>query len=343
MIAPRLAIWLGWRALPVWVWLLFLAWIALVQRHATPPDFGTTNSELVSAWTDIAARAEAWNLALLLLCAGFAVHAGGLIPRWRNRDWDWLGPRPCSPWRLVLSACVGLAAAALLWTLSAALCIETLLDRDQPGFTPVGVLDASQTRWIEDAPVLMPLAAHSEPTQLALAFRATRGAPFVRVEARLRSPTQQWSAAYSTVLSTRGTLRVPLAAMEPGWQLELRCSTEAAGALWVSGDSYVLAERPSSRAISVRMAWQVGLWLVLLISLGLALGAWMRAPIAWALLASGLLAAWTQEHRWLSLRCLREGWIPPLPSLATCAWLGLVVVGLLWIAALGLSRTRRAR
>jgi hypothetical protein len=104
-----------------------------------------------------------------------------------------------------------------------------------------------------------------------------------------------------------------------------------------------LAERPSARAISVRMAVQLCLWLLVWNALALALGAWMRAPFAWALLASGLLAAWTQEHQLLSLRCLREGWIPPLPSLTAGAWLGLMLVGSLWLAALGLSRTRRER
>jgi hypothetical protein len=357
--SPRLVRLTLRRALPPGLAVIAVALAAAFLSASWEPD--ALELEALAGATDprVAAGALAreglWTALLVTLAPFLLVRAATTLPGWRRGEVDWLLAAARRRGALVLSAYLGLLAAAGLLLLFIATAAEASAGPAPAGHalaarfaTPALVVDDGQplVRVVDPG-----RAAPGGTLRVRMVLAGGGRAAGLRVALRSRGPAGGVRAVRAQLASNE-SVEVPLPAPEGPYELVVeRTDGEALVAVRENGIE-LLTPTASARVAGLRVALRAGLALAALLALALGLGAWLSAPTAilgaLTLAAAGLLAEGPMA-RALPLGALAEalalageGVAAPTPSPRALAATAVAVsVGLL-AATAGLCCWRRA-
>jgi hypothetical protein len=240
------------------------------------------------------ARQGLWTAALLVFIPAWVSHAGGLLPRWRAGEGDWLGSRPVERGPALLAAWGGVCLAGLVWMALAAGTVELAAggswrDTRRLAWTqPLAEylhLDPGQGRRFE---------LHPPPTGAGATLRihvrpTVGGAP--TTDLRLALARGGEGHEVERHLATRGWIEAPVPAGDgPLW---VQVDDLGAGALSIQGR--VELWRPTTAAAlgSLGLWWRAVLLASALGALALGAAAWVGPLTATGLALCAPLAGWT--------------------------------------------------
>ncbi len=300
------------------------------------------------------ARRGLWTALLATLAPILIARAALVLPQWRRGEVDWLLAAKRSRADLVISAFVGLAAAAAFFALFVAAAAELGAGRSGAG-RALAARFATPSQMLEDVPLVRRITLDRLPAGAVLRARLQflGGAPAadVRLSARLTNSDSPTLSVESRISAT-GVLELELPAI--GGQVEIaleRVGETALVALQQNGIEIAVPTQ-SARVASLRVAARAWIALCAAIAVALGLGAWLSggaaATTALALAWVSLLASAPGGGRWPTaalsdaIELAGEGLAAPWPAARSLALVAAIVAGSLAVATSGLVHWRRA-